>query len=118
MAARFTAGDWKTSHFDALENDGTGTLVAAGYKKRVISAVRFDKQNRRCTQFLAEVHEQAGLPEQGAANAELMADAQRLLNALEDMCVGFGNATPHPAMTETAGDVMARACELVKRHRD
>ncbi len=72
---KHTPGEWKALYFDALENDGTGTLVPAGYKKRVISAVWFDEQNCRCTQFLAEIHEQAGHPEQGEANAHLMAEA-------------------------------------------
>jgi hypothetical protein len=78
---KHTRGEWKALYFDALENDGTGTLVLAGYKKRVISAVWFDEQNRRCTQFLAEVHEQAAHPEQGEANARLISTSPKLLTA-------------------------------------
>jgi hypothetical protein len=77
--AKFTPGEWSTSHYEAMEYDGTGTLVPAGYMKRNVKAVRYDEQGRRCTQFLAEVHEQAAHPEQGAANAGLMVAAPKLL---------------------------------------
>lgn len=81
----YTPGEWTAKYFEALENDGKGTLVPTGNMKRSIFAERRDAQNRRCTQIVAEIFEQAGHEKQGEANAKLIAAAPDLLEALEEV---------------------------------
>jgi hypothetical protein len=63
--ALHTPGDWSAKYFEALENDGAGTLLPAGKMKRSIFAVRKDDQGRRCAQIVAEVFERGGYPVAG-----------------------------------------------------
>lgn len=91
--AKHTPGQWKALYFEAMENDGAGTLIPTGTMKRVIRAERTDQQNRRCYQHLAEVFEQAAYPDQGAANAQIFAAAQDMLIALAWL-VGLKDARP------------------------
>jgi len=80
---KYTPGDFKAVYFEAHENDGTGTLAPTGHMKRAIHAIWHDDQGRRCTQFVAEVFEQAAHPEQGEANARLLSASKKLLSFAE-----------------------------------
>jgi hypothetical protein len=69
-APKHTPGILSHHHFNAFEDDGTGALHQSGNMKRSIFARWHDDKERRFTQVIAEVHEQAGHPEQAQANGD------------------------------------------------
>lgn len=84
LAAERTQGDFKHVHFPHCELKD-GTLFPTDQWKRAIHARWHDDQGRRCTQYIAEVFEQAAGEDQGRANGDYFAAAPLMMQVIDEL---------------------------------